>query len=117
MKNDKLNKLKELFLWAYWLKMQHYNQAERTFKAWVFISQVLSIDYVDIWISVSGKQIILIPNFHMQKNPRSLVIIEEIITDLFVCSWQNKAALLRQRSLTTHMSASDLCKGQAIVWN
>lgn len=45
------------------------------------------------------------------------VIIEKIIAVLFVICWQDKAALLHQRSLTSCMSASDLLKGQAIVWN
>lgn len=41
----------------------------------------------------------------------------EIITDLFVVCGEDKAALLRQRSLTSHTAAGDQLKGQAAVRN
>lgn len=41
----------------------------------------------------------------------------EIITDLFVVRREDKAALLWQRSLTSHTSARDQLKGQAAVRN
>lgn len=41
--------------------------------------------------------------------------MKEIIAGLFVVFWQQKAALLQQRSFTKRVSPADSLKGQAIV--